>query len=109
MEKYFNNNREIKKEIENILGRKVNSYEFQVKCYSYLDGNGMTTDLEINMFKDGEYIEAVTIASIEEDENNNFWNTVQIHRKKLKTEKTKLYKYLDKHFINVIAAEDYVC
>lgn len=110
MEKYFKNNREIKKEIENLLGRKANSYEFKVVCYSHLLwDNEMSTDLEINIFKDNKYFDAITVASIEEDSDDNFWNMIEIHRKSFKTEKNKLYKYLTNHFDNIILAEDYVC
>ena len=109
--------REIKREIEDIIGRNWTSFIFRVANYTSTDENIINTDLEINIYSmsDNEYINTVYCGiscSEEEDETTSaeeFWDIVELQRNALAKDKKYIYNALVKSYIKEVVelAEDY--
>ncbi|MEG2289660.1 MAG: hypothetical protein RSC24_06800 [Clostridium sp.] len=110
IKKMYKNNLEFKKDLLNRL-KYINNYELEVKCYSEDDNDNVMTDLEVDIYLNGEYVDTATYECIEEPTINDcadWWDMVERQRSLLRKDKQKLHKYLIKHFSNVKLCEDYV-
>ena len=108
--------REIRKEIEGIIGRNWTRFIFRVVNYTSTDENIINTDLEIDIYSksDNEYIETVYcgVSCVEEDNTRTaeeFWDRVEVQRKALAKDKKYIYNALVKSYIKEVVelAEDY--
>lgn len=107
MEKLIKNIRTLEKTVMEKIKYNLDNYKLYLACYSSYDSwdNAIITDLEINIYVNGEYEDTITICTIEEKEVD--WdNQIEKHREKLYKEKIKVYKYLKDRY-NIEFKEDY--
>lgn len=108
IEKYLENNREIKKEILKMTNGK--EVELRINCYTSSDINNgietVMTDLEVDIYADKSYINTVSCYGMESE--GDFHDEMDKHRRELKTLKRKIYNYLRLHFGYVKFSDDYM-
>lgn len=111
MEKYFKNKVELRKSIKEILinnGLKINNCNLKVCCYSSDDNIELTTNLEIQFYKDDTYMDVVVFSSVtSEQDNTRYYDIIDSHISILDKDKKDLYTYLKKNSYNVELSDNF--
>lgn len=97
-------------ELRKIVKGNTEYYEVFVRCYTWNDFEGVSTDLYLEA-KDIESEEwhTITIASVElaESEIEDYWKFVEDSRDIFKTMKKNLVAELEKYGYEIVSTEDY--
>lgn len=104
-------NLQLKKEILNSIKYCNGEYGIKVCCYSEESDGSLTTDVNVELYSNDEYLNTIVVDSMEQESPDNteeWWNRVEEHRLQLKKTKNKVYKYLCNNFNNVCLGIDYV-
>lgn len=105
--KYYKTYTALKRELFQKIGIYSNK-TIKIRCYTSIDANILATDLEVEIFAhDGEFLDSITIASVETKDSQDWHKTTEEQRLLLLTEKNKIYHYLKDKFPNVLSANDY--
>ena len=105
--RYYKTYATLKKELLQKVGI-YSSKSIKIRCYTSIDENILATDLELEIYaQDGEFLDSITVASIETNDAEDWRKTTDEQRLLLLIEKNKVYHYLKDKFPNVLSANDY--
>lgn len=102
------------KVLENIKGLDRDELKLKVRCFtSFETDDEMSTDLQVEIYYEDEYMDTVVVSSIElnsEITNLNeidFWEFKETSEKIFTTMKKNMVKELNTYCLNIASTEDY--